>query len=306
MRASQQRTRWFLAILAMLLVLALVPQYAHAEEGAPEAEAYETEELALDELADPEAQVIEDASESSGPETADDPSESEVIDVPEEPADPEADAAPAEPELAPQADEPAASVTVKNVRLYDLDGTQQTLSDDYDCQKRFVIVGRPGCGNTRNVVSQALSYSTYDEFADVSFLVLDIDGDWNTFEEGFASSETERVRFFSSNSSAYNNWAWWAYNAIGDEGSSVTLPFIVLIDKSNHVQAVLTGPQNVASLCRTYLSSNESNPDDVDPGDPDQFGTREDVEPEDPAAYDESFHFFEDFGKDWYKFFLYI
>ena len=266
MRTSQRRARYLLAVLTVLLALVIVPRYARAEEAElPEAEVYEAEELVSEELAPEEL-------------------------APEELEEPETDAEPIvseEPELVPQADETSTAVTVKNVRLYDLDGTQQTLSDDYDCQKRFVIVGRPGCANTRNVVSQALSCSTDDEFADVSFLVLDIDGDWNTFNEDFSSIETERVRFFSSNSSSYSNWVWWAYEAMGNEGGSVTLPFTVLIDKSNHVQAVFTGPQDVETLCRTYLGGNESNPDDVDPGDPDQFGTWEDVEPEDPTVYDE-------------------
>ena len=264
-----------LRVLVLLLVaLAALPARSFAEEAMPDAVTSETTEMLAgqaDGVLDQSGAQAEDAADSEANPLDDD----SLVMLDQTLLD--------ELQLTAQ-DDGSGAVTVKNLRLYDLDGTEQTLSGDYDCMKRFIIVGRYGCSNTRNVVNQALAAAEEAEFADISFLVLDVDGNKSTFQEGFGSWETDRVRFFSSDSSAYDAWVWWAYRAMGNESCSGALPFTVLIDRSNHIQAVLTGVQSVRELCRTYLDSNDSNPDDVDPGDPDQF---EPEMPEDPSAYDE-------------------
>lgn len=82
-----------------------------------------------------------------------------------------------------------------NPTLYELDGKTTTLKGTYGGTRRVVIVGRPTCYNTTNTIAQAEKISAMG--SDVTFIVLDINGDRAAFAEAFSSRQTSRVRFAS-------------------------------------------------------------------------------------------------------------
>ncbi|MBQ9002013.1 MAG: Ig-like domain-containing protein, partial [Eggerthellaceae bacterium] len=137
-----------------------------------------------------------------------------------------------------------ASVAVDDIVLYDLDGSSGMLKDVYRGKNCLVIVGRYGCGNTRNAVSQIsgmLEDPAYDAF---SFLVMDCDRDRESFLQ-FASFQADRFHFCTGGD--YNGWA---FKTLGSHGS-VTLPFMFAIDSSGNLLQSGTGAQNV----RRFMAS---------------------------------------------------
>ena len=142
-----------------------------------------------------------------------------------------------------------AGTKIPDIELVGLTGESGTLLGNYGGQRFAVIVGRPTCGNTQYIVSQAEQLIENPLYDGITFLVFDVDDYRSEFESGFLDKQSDRIRFFSpyeGSSVSYSTWSWDTYMAAaGESEDSFMLPFMFIVESDGTILSATTGAQHI-------------------------------------------------------------
>ena len=142
-----------------------------------------------------------------------------------------------------------AGAKIRDVALVGLTGESGTLLGNYGGQRYVVIVGRPTCGNTQYIVTQAEQLTENPLYDGITFLVFDFDDYRSEFENGFGGRQSDRLRFFSpyeGSGVSYSMWSWETYEASAtEEEDSGMLPYLFIVDSDGTILSSTTGAQHI-------------------------------------------------------------